>query len=328
MELAKVMIEGICGVTLFMNALLFISQAIKIFKSKSTQGISLITFLGFLIIQLSVVLHGILHHDPILVVGYLLSMVTCGVVVILFYYYRNNTLLDNENLSEMLESILSIMPGHLYWVGKDGTYLGCNENQAKSAGLNTRQDIKGKRNQDLPWNFNSQTLPEVLDQINQEVMETGKTLIVEEPAVLKDGTQRVFLSNKVPLRNKEGSIIGMVGISIDITDKKQMEAELILAKNKAKAVNIKNMCQDVQPPLSDTVNFSELLEKEMIYHSQAEALLEALSNSNLTEHPEGTIYHCLGAISDIITQAKKLNENLLLNLALNTGRLSREMFSN
>ena len=95
---------------------------------------------------------------------------------------------------EMLENILALMPGHVYWVDAQGFYLGCNDNQAKAAGLLSRKDIVGKKNKDLPWNFNAGVLP-VLDRINQEVIQTGKPILLEEPAILEDGSELIFLSN-------------------------------------------------------------------------------------------------------------------------------------
>lgn len=84
-------IEISFSVAMFINALLFVPQAIKIFKEKNAKSVSLLTFIGFLVIQLATVFHGIFRHDYILVVGYLLSMLSCGSVValILFYNKRN-----------------------------------------------------------------------------------------------------------------------------------------------------------------------------------------------------------------------------------------------
>ena len=83
----KNVIEFIFGSALFINALIFIPQAIRIFKGKTAKGVSLLTFNGFLLIQLTIVLHGIINQDYLLVSGYLLSMLTCGLVVFLAFNY-------------------------------------------------------------------------------------------------------------------------------------------------------------------------------------------------------------------------------------------------
>jgi len=73
---------------LFINAVLFIPQIMRIVKSKSAKEISFITFFGFWLIQLSTVLHGVLKKDYLLTYGTILSMITCGYVVWLIMYYR------------------------------------------------------------------------------------------------------------------------------------------------------------------------------------------------------------------------------------------------
>ncbi|MDR2617190.1 MAG: hypothetical protein LBC22_05280 [Endomicrobium sp.] len=50
---------------MFINAALFLPQVIKLYKTKSTKGLSLITFIGFNIIQLSSILHGYIRKDYI-----------------------------------------------------------------------------------------------------------------------------------------------------------------------------------------------------------------------------------------------------------------------
>jgi MtN3 and saliva related transmembrane protein len=81
--------------SLFANAMLFIPQIISILKNKSQKGISIFTFSGFLIIQASIVLNGLIKNDYILAFGTALSLITCGTVVILILYYRKK-----ENLSK------------------------------------------------------------------------------------------------------------------------------------------------------------------------------------------------------------------------------------
>lgn len=86
----KDIIEFIFSSALFVNALLFIPQAVRIVKQKTAVGVSISTFLGFLLIQLATVFHGIINHDYLLIIGYLFSMVTCGSVVVLAFVYKRN----------------------------------------------------------------------------------------------------------------------------------------------------------------------------------------------------------------------------------------------
>ncbi|WP_192484870.1 PQ-loop domain-containing transporter [Cysteiniphilum marinum] len=81
-------IQTLFGFALFFNAVLFLPQAIRIYRSKSSQALSLSTFVGFIAIQFSCVLYGLLIEDWILVIGYALSILTCGSVVSGIILYR------------------------------------------------------------------------------------------------------------------------------------------------------------------------------------------------------------------------------------------------
>lgn len=143
---------------------------------------------------------------------------------------------DKHRDIKMLESIIGLVPGHVYWIDRDGTYLGCNDEQARAAGLASRHDIVGLRNQDLPWNKNAGSLVHELDDTNYYVMHSGKSIVIEENAISQRGKHPVYLSNKAPLyMNNE--IVGMVGMSIDITHIKELEKELLQAKEHAELSN-------------------------------------------------------------------------------------------
>lgn len=85
----KTLITFVFSAALFINAALFVPQAWRIYKERRSKEISLFTFGGFLFIQSSTVLYGLMHRDYILVAGYLLSILTCGTVVILALIFRD-----------------------------------------------------------------------------------------------------------------------------------------------------------------------------------------------------------------------------------------------
>jgi MtN3 and saliva related transmembrane protein len=76
------------GLGLGGNALLFVPQIIAVWRKKSDQGISLLTFGGFSILQIIGIVHGSYQRDPSLTLGMAASLLTCGTVTILTIFYR------------------------------------------------------------------------------------------------------------------------------------------------------------------------------------------------------------------------------------------------
>lgn len=58
---------------------------------------------------------------------------------------------------------------------------------------------------------------------DRRVLESGDTLLTEEPFTDPEGRRRVFLSTKAALRGEGGEITGLIGVSTDITQRKQSE---------------------------------------------------------------------------------------------------------
>ena len=70
-----------------------------------------------------------------------------------------------------------------------------------------------------------------IHQNDQYVLQSGKTLIVEEPLTLSSGEQRIYRATKAPLLNVDGAVEGLAGVCVDITDNKKAAArERILVR--------------------------------------------------------------------------------------------------
>ena len=187
---------------------------------------------------------------------------------------------DKENLSieeiveyvvNYYESIIFCMPGNVYWLDNHGTALGCNKNVLKMFGLNSLTQFKGLTFEEMgkigSWSLEA---TQSFKKDTLEVTYTGKAkLNIEEPIIPNSNGKLIhFLTSRVPLFDHIGSVIAIVGISIDITERKNMEKALQDAKEKADAANnaktefLKNMRHDIRTPLSGIVGFAELLNTE------------------------------------------------------------------
>ena len=84
----KQIVAIIFGLGLGGNALLFVPQIIAVWRKKSDEGISLITFGGFSVLQAVGIVHGAYERDWSLILGMAASLLTCGAVTALTVFYR------------------------------------------------------------------------------------------------------------------------------------------------------------------------------------------------------------------------------------------------
>jgi len=125
---------------------------------------------------------------------------------------------------QMLQNVLANFPGVVFWKDKQSNYLGCNQSFAVGAGLKSPQEIIGKTDFDLPWGTT-----EAMGYRNDDriVIDSGqpKLHIIEMQHQI-DSCVIWLDTNKIPLRDSTGEIIGIIGVSADITDLKLAEESL------------------------------------------------------------------------------------------------------
>lgn len=83
----KSVVAIVFGFAMLINACLFVPQAWHLWKTKSAQGVSVLSFAGFNTLQLVGVLHGYFQRDYALMMGMLASLLTCGSVTLLAARY-------------------------------------------------------------------------------------------------------------------------------------------------------------------------------------------------------------------------------------------------
>ncbi len=153
---------------------------------------------------------------------------------------------ENENNAEYFETIISIAPGHIYWKNRSGFFMGCNDEQARTFKLASAKEVFGKTDYD----FYEKEQAEDIVKADRKIISSGEATILEEPVILLDGRRAIFISKKMPLRNKKGEIVGVIGMSFDITDRKIMEAELSSAKDNIENIRLMsiNIADELKSP--------------------------------------------------------------------------------
>ena len=118
-----------------------------------------------------------------------------------------------------LNEVIRFLPGSIYVKDLEGVYLACNEFQAKMAGFNDPRAVVGKTDYDLPWKGNADKIRET----DERIMKQREPEQILEIAILHDGAQLTLLSIKAPLYDQDKNVIGIVGTSLDITERQKAE---------------------------------------------------------------------------------------------------------
>lgn len=131
---------------------------------------------------------------------------------------------EKEKQRDLFETVLSNVPASIFWKDRNSVYLGANQHFAEDTGLRNPDELIGKIDYDLTWR---QEEADFYRQCDRQVMDSGQPLLnIEESQRQAHGKAVYLLTNKVPLRDESGEIYGMLGIYMDITDRKQAEIRL------------------------------------------------------------------------------------------------------
>jgi two-component system cell cycle sensor histidine kinase/response regulator CckA len=121
---------------------------------------------------------------------------------------------------QLLQAVVEGTADAVFAKSADGRYLLANAGCALAMGRPTAE-ILGRPDAELLPESEARTL-----RANDElVMRTGRAHTMEEPITM-EGTTRIFLAHKAPLRDAQGAVVGIIGISRDITERRALEEQL------------------------------------------------------------------------------------------------------
>jgi PAS domain S-box-containing protein len=194
----------------------------------------------------------------------------------------------------MLRTLIDNLPDPIYFLDKDCRKVIANRADVSNIGAANEAEVLGKTDLEL---FHGDTGLRG-HAYNENVIKSGNAIFdYEEDFVNNEGKKRWLLSTKIPLRDKEEKVTGLVGIGHDITERKFVEEELIRAKEKAeesdrlKTAFIHNISHEIRTPMNAIVGFSALLGEPDNDIATQNSYLETIQQSS---------NHLLSIITDII----------------------------
>ncbi len=128
---------------------------------------------------------------------------------------------EQKQVYETLRSTIELMPNCIYLKDKNCRFLMANRGLARLFGMDSSAQLVGLGDQDL-------FAPEIaaVFRADEETVLAGREVREQEEIVtFPSGLTRTFLTTKIPFRDARGEIIGILGTSIDITERKQAEVE-------------------------------------------------------------------------------------------------------
>ncbi len=128
--------------------------------------------------------------------------------------------LKEQEQHHFLETLIEAIPGPVFYKDRKGVYLGCNQAFVQFLGID-KEAIIGKS----LFDFYPLDLAQTYNKADEDLYKSGGSQIYEAPLPRRDGTLRTVVFHKAVLTNSEGEISGLVGVILDITERKQLEAE-------------------------------------------------------------------------------------------------------
>lgn len=130
-----------------------------------------------------------------------------------------------EKQTALLNNILNNIPLEIAWKNREGFYMGCNKAFAEAVHLERPEAVIGKADDFQGWG-----------KEDADVLKTGNSFLNVETSISQpDGQKKTLLTSKVPLKDPQGSVFGILGINIDITERVRME-ELLRQSQKMESL--------------------------------------------------------------------------------------------
>ena len=165
----------------------------------------------------------------------------------------------------ILKSLINNIPTAVFWKDADLVFRGCNKEFSQQFGFSDPEKIIGKTDFDFPF---SEHLRKKYNKDDREVLAGIYKVNYEEKQTQPNGSQKTLLVSKVPYYDDNQKIIGILGIYTDISHLKEIEQNLLIAKEKAENANqvktefIRNMEHDIRTPFCGIWGLANLLHEE------------------------------------------------------------------
>ncbi len=127
-----------------------------------------------------------------------------------------------RSANTLLAAVMEAVPGVVYAKDRDGRVIAANRGTVELVGKPI-EAIIGRTDREF---LDDLTQGDAVMANDARVMDENRTEAIEEEVSFSDGRRATWLSTKAPFRNAQGTVVGLVGSSVDITERKRAEEQL------------------------------------------------------------------------------------------------------
>ncbi|NTF91344.1 EAL domain-containing protein [Agrobacterium rhizogenes] len=121
-----------------------------------------------------------------------------------------------------LENMINQIPDYIYAKDLEGRFLFANQAIVANNGLSHLKDLVGRTD----FDFLPHHIAQIATDVERSVAETGQPHFGGEELAFRGGGERWLMITRVPLRDASGTIVGVVGVSRDVTAQKSAERRM------------------------------------------------------------------------------------------------------
>jgi two-component system sensor histidine kinase/response regulator len=203
---------------------------------------------------------------------------------------------NNEKLASLLKGLLDATPDLIF--AKDLNYRYITHNDAFSRLVGQPgKNLSGLEDKDI---FSDDNAIARLRHTDQSILASTETICAQESATYPDGTKVLLDTLKTPFYDTQGKLIGLLGISRDVTKRVAAENTANIEKEKAQQASLAKseflakMSHEIRTPMNAVIGLSKLLKKTRLGEEQDDYVNKLITSSE----------SLLSIINDILDYSK------------------------
>ena len=206
----------------------------------------------------------------------------CGIAMDITKRKETELMLEKER--RLLRTVIDNIPDSVYCLDVECRKTLANVTDLRYMGAKSEAEVLGKND----FDFYPEEIAKEFFELDHKVIQSNLPLFnIEESLLDEYGAKVWLLSSKIPIQDKNGNVIGLLGIGRDITARKKAELEIIHKNEELRKVNAEKdkffsiLAHDLRSPFNGFLGLTEVMAKELnhITLNEIQEIAFSLNNS-------------------------------------------------